>query len=137
MAHPPAKKTAAIVAKYFKNLKGTPFQAKPHQGPAKGGQHGNADHQRHRGAVARGDPGAQGLVAGEVQRGQGRDPGVREVLNVMGPATLSSGMLQINVFVSLFFASGMPAAAATRPPFGASTTSSGWPLTKSVKVDEK
>ncbi|MCT0208413.1 murein biosynthesis integral membrane protein MurJ [Synechococcus sp. CS-1332] len=41
-----------------------------------------------------------------------RDPGVREVLQVMGPATLSSGMLQINVFVSLFFASGMPAAAA-------------------------
>ena len=40
------------------------------------------------------------------------DPGVREVLRVMGPATLSSGMLQINVFVSLFFASGMPAAAA-------------------------
>jgi len=34
MAHPPAKKTAAIVAKYFKNLKGTPFQAKPHHGPA-------------------------------------------------------------------------------------------------------
>ena len=41
-----------------------------------------------------------------------RDSGVREVLKVMGPATLSSGMLQINVFVSLFFASGMPAAAA-------------------------
>jgi len=41
-----------------------------------------------------------------------KDPGVREVLRVMGPATLSSGMLQINVFVSLFFASGMPAAAA-------------------------
>ncbi|MEY3463995.1 MAG: Protein MurJ [Cyanobacteriota bacterium] len=40
------------------------------------------------------------------------DPGVREVLRVMGPATLSSGMLQINVFVSLFFASGTPAAAA-------------------------
>jgi putative peptidoglycan lipid II flippase len=37
---------------------------------------------------------------------------VREVLQVMGPATLSSGMLQINVFVSLFFASGIPAAAA-------------------------
>jgi putative peptidoglycan lipid II flippase len=37
---------------------------------------------------------------------------VREVLKVMGPATLSSGMLQINVFVSLFFASGMPEAAA-------------------------
>lgn len=41
-----------------------------------------------------------------------KDPGVREVLQVMGPATLSSGMLQINVFVSLFFASGIPAAAA-------------------------
>ncbi|MFM2157704.1 MAG: Protein MurJ [Cyanobacteriota bacterium] len=41
-----------------------------------------------------------------------KDPGVQEVLRVMGPATLSSGMLQINVFVSLFFASGMPAAAA-------------------------
>ncbi|MEB3201267.1 MAG: murein biosynthesis integral membrane protein MurJ [Synechococcus sp.] len=41
-----------------------------------------------------------------------KDPGVREVLRVMGPATLSSGMLQINVFVSLFFASGIPAAAA-------------------------
>jgi putative peptidoglycan lipid II flippase len=41
-----------------------------------------------------------------------KDPGVQEVLQVMGPATLSSGMLQINVFVSLFFASGIPAAAA-------------------------
>jgi putative peptidoglycan lipid II flippase len=41
-----------------------------------------------------------------------KDPGVQEVLKVMGPATLSSGMLQINVFVSLFFASGMPEAAA-------------------------
>jgi putative peptidoglycan lipid II flippase len=41
-----------------------------------------------------------------------KDPGVQEVLQVMGPATLSSGMLQINVFVSLFFASGLPAAAA-------------------------
>jgi putative peptidoglycan lipid II flippase len=41
-----------------------------------------------------------------------KDEGVREVLQVMGPATLSSGMLQINVFVSLFFASGLPAAAA-------------------------
>ncbi|MFO7630502.1 MAG: murein biosynthesis integral membrane protein MurJ [Prochlorococcaceae cyanobacterium] len=41
-----------------------------------------------------------------------KDPGVQEVLKVMGPATLSSGMLQINVFVSLFFASGIPAAAA-------------------------
>ncbi|MFM7640600.1 MAG: murein biosynthesis integral membrane protein MurJ [Cyanobium sp.] len=39
-------------------------------------------------------------------------PGVREVLQVMGPATLSSGMLQINVFVDLFFASGILGAAA-------------------------
>ncbi len=41
-----------------------------------------------------------------------RDPGVQEVLHVMGPATLSSGMLQINVFVDLFFASGILGAAA-------------------------
>jgi putative peptidoglycan lipid II flippase len=41
-----------------------------------------------------------------------RDPGVQEVLQVMGPATLSSGMLQINVFVDLFFASGILGAAA-------------------------
>ncbi|MEB3333538.1 MAG: murein biosynthesis integral membrane protein MurJ [Cyanobacteriota bacterium] len=41
-----------------------------------------------------------------------RHPGVREVLKVMGPATLSSGMLQINVFVDLFFASGITGAAA-------------------------
>jgi putative peptidoglycan lipid II flippase len=41
-----------------------------------------------------------------------RDAGVREVLQVMGPATLSSGMLQINVFVDLFFASGIVGAAA-------------------------
>ena len=40
------------------------------------------------------------------------DPGVREVLQVMGPATLASGMLQINVFVDLFFASGIAGAAA-------------------------
>ena len=38
--------------------------------------------------------------------------GVQEVLRVMGPATLSSGMLQINVFTDLFFASGMIGAAA-------------------------
>jgi putative peptidoglycan lipid II flippase len=41
-----------------------------------------------------------------------KHPGVREVLGVMGPATLSSGMLQINVFVDLFFASGIVGAAA-------------------------
>jgi putative peptidoglycan lipid II flippase len=41
-----------------------------------------------------------------------RHPGVQEVLRVMAPATLSSGMLQINVFVDLFFASGIVGAAA-------------------------
>jgi putative peptidoglycan lipid II flippase len=41
-----------------------------------------------------------------------KHPGVREVLQVMGPATLSSGMLQINVFTDLFFASGIVGAAA-------------------------
>ena len=39
-------------------------------------------------------------------------PGVNEVLRVMGPATLSSGMLQINVYTDLFFASAIPQAAA-------------------------
>ena len=39
-------------------------------------------------------------------------PGVREVWRVMGPATLSSGMLQINVFTDLFFASTIVGAAA-------------------------
>ena len=41
-----------------------------------------------------------------------RHPGVQEVLQVMGPATFSSGMLQINVFVDLFFASAIRGAAA-------------------------
>ena len=39
-------------------------------------------------------------------------PGVKEVLKIIGPATLSSGMLQINVFTDLFFASGIVGAAA-------------------------
>ena len=39
-------------------------------------------------------------------------PGVREVWKVMAPATLSSGMLQINVFTDMFFASGILGAAA-------------------------
>ncbi len=39
-------------------------------------------------------------------------PGVKEVMKVMGPATLSSGMLQINVYTDLFFASYIPQAAA-------------------------
>ena len=38
-------------------------------------------------------------------------PGVQEVIKVMLPATLSSGMLQINVYTDLFFASYIPQAA--------------------------
>ena len=41
-----------------------------------------------------------------------KQPGVAEVLKVMWPATLSSGMLQINVYTDLFFASGIAGAAA-------------------------
>ncbi|MDJ0535690.1 MAG: murein biosynthesis integral membrane protein MurJ [Xenococcaceae cyanobacterium MO_207.B15] len=41
-----------------------------------------------------------------------RIPGVMDVLKVMLPATLSSGMLQINVYTDLFFASFIPGAAA-------------------------
>tara|TARA_B100000029_G_scaffold112755_1_gene104917 strand:+ start:2369 stop:3976 length:1608 start_codon:yes stop_codon:yes gene_type:complete len=40
-----------------------------------------------------------------------KHPGVKEVLKIIGPATLSSGMLQINVFTDLFFASGILGAA--------------------------
>ncbi|MGC1394978.1 MAG: murein biosynthesis integral membrane protein MurJ [Coleofasciculaceae cyanobacterium] len=39
-------------------------------------------------------------------------PGVDEVLKVMGPATFSSGMLQINVATDLFFASAIQGTAA-------------------------
>ena len=41
-----------------------------------------------------------------------RHPGVKEVLSIIGPATLSSGMLTINVITDLFFASGIFGAAA-------------------------
>ncbi|MGL5081456.1 MAG: murein biosynthesis integral membrane protein MurJ [Microcoleaceae cyanobacterium] len=41
-----------------------------------------------------------------------KQPGVQEVLKVMIPATFSSGMLQINVYTDLFFASYIPQAAA-------------------------
>lgn len=41
-----------------------------------------------------------------------RQPGVKDVMRVMGPATLSSGMLQINLYTDLFFASFIPQAAA-------------------------
>ncbi len=39
-------------------------------------------------------------------------PGVSEVMRVLVPATLSSGMLQINLFTDLFFASFIPGTAA-------------------------
>lgn len=39
-------------------------------------------------------------------------PGVKDVLRIMGPATMSSGMLQINLYTDLFFASTIPGAAA-------------------------
>ncbi|MEM7715714.1 MAG: murein biosynthesis integral membrane protein MurJ [Cyanobacteria bacterium P01_A01_bin.68] len=42
-----------------------------------------------------------------------RSPGVREVLRLMAPATLSSGMSNINLYVDLRFASFIPQAAAT------------------------
>lgn len=40
-----------------------------------------------------------------------RHPAVKDVLKIMGPATFSSGMMQINVFTDLFFASFIPPAA--------------------------
>jgi len=39
-------------------------------------------------------------------------PGVKETVRLMGPATLASGMTQINVYTDLFFASFIPQAAA-------------------------
>jgi len=39
-------------------------------------------------------------------------PGVAEVIRLMGPATFSAGMMQINVYTDLFFASYIPQAAA-------------------------
>lgn len=40
-------------------------------------------------------------------------PGMQELLQLMGPATLSSGMLLISVYISLFFASQLPVGAAS------------------------
>ncbi|AHB89037.1 peptidoglycan lipid II flippase MurJ [Thermosynechococcus sp. NK55a] len=40
-------------------------------------------------------------------------PEVRELIQLMGPATLSSGMLLISVYISLFFASQLPVGAAS------------------------
>lgn len=42
-----------------------------------------------------------------------RQPGVQDVIRIMGPATFSSGMMQINVYTDLFFASYIPQAAAS------------------------
>ena len=41
-----------------------------------------------------------------------RDSGVRQVFKILVPATFSSGMMQINVFTDLFFASFIPGTAA-------------------------
>jgi putative peptidoglycan lipid II flippase len=41
-----------------------------------------------------------------------QDPGVRDVFKILAPATFSSGMMQINVFTDLFFASYIPGTAA-------------------------
>lgn len=41
-----------------------------------------------------------------------RQAGVQEVMRILGPATFASGMMQINVYTDLFFASYIPQAAA-------------------------
>lgn len=59
-------------------------------------------------------------LAAQIRTGMGKlrlrfdfhQPGVKDVIKVMGPATLSSGMLQINVYTDLWFASFIPQAAA-------------------------
>jgi putative peptidoglycan lipid II flippase len=45
-------------------------------------------------------------------------PEVQEVIKIMGPATFSSGMMQINVWTDLFFASFIPNAAAAVSTMG-------------------
>jgi len=45
-------------------------------------------------------------------------PEVKEVIKIMGPATFSSGMMQINVWTDLFFASFLPQAAAAVSALG-------------------
>jgi putative peptidoglycan lipid II flippase len=47
-----------------------------------------------------------------------RQPEVQEVIKIMGPATFSSGMMQINVWTDLFFASFIPNAAAAVSAMG-------------------
>ncbi|MGD1929846.1 MAG: murein biosynthesis integral membrane protein MurJ [Leptolyngbyaceae cyanobacterium] len=41
-----------------------------------------------------------------------QDPGVKDVFKILAPSTFSSGMMQINVFTDLFFASYIPGTAA-------------------------
>ncbi len=45
-------------------------------------------------------------------------PAVQEIMKIMGPATFSSGMLQINVWTDLFFASFIPNASAAVSAMG-------------------
>lgn len=47
-----------------------------------------------------------------------RQPEVQEIIKIMGPATFSSGMMQINVWTNLFFASFIPNAAAAVSAMG-------------------
>jgi putative peptidoglycan lipid II flippase len=47
-----------------------------------------------------------------------QQPGVKEILRIMGPATFSSGMMQINVYTDLFFASYIPQAAEAAAALG-------------------
>jgi putative peptidoglycan lipid II flippase len=47
-----------------------------------------------------------------------RQPAVQEVVKIMAPATFSSGMMQINVWTDLFFASFIPNAAAAVSAMG-------------------
>ncbi|MFH7024997.1 MAG: murein biosynthesis integral membrane protein MurJ [Heteroscytonema crispum UTEX LB 1556] len=49
-----------------------------------------------------------------------KQPGVGDVLKIMGPATFSSGMLQINLYTDLFFASLIPATGVAAGLFNAS-----------------
>ncbi|WP_338442605.1 murein biosynthesis integral membrane protein MurJ [Synechococcus elongatus IITB4] len=51
-------------------------------------------------------------LAGLRLRFEWQRPEVQAVLQILGPATFSSGMLQINVYTDLFFASFIPQAAA-------------------------
>lgn len=51
-------------------------------------------------------------LAGLRLRFEWQRPEVQAVLKILGPATFSSGMLQINVYTDLFFASFIPQAAA-------------------------